>query len=224
MINNNMKQIELWEKERKKFDLKYPDNYVIRFLKRNYKTGKGKTILDFGCGSGRNSIVMADMEFDIVAMDYSKMCLELTKEKMEQICYDKITYVHNEKLKIDVKDQSLDCIVAWGILFYFNKKEREQFREEIKRVLKPGGLMLADYRSVKDSMYGKGIEAEENLYYLNEEAGSLKNLLYWFCTKEDLKNLYDGKGFDMINLERVSFFEENLSKHNEHYHIWLKRA
>lgn len=224
MSSNDIEQMKLWEKERKKFDLKYPDNYVIRFLKRNYNTGEGKTILDFGCGSGRNTIAMADMGFDIIAMDYNKNCLDLTREKMEQLFYDNITYVQNEKLEINIKDQSLDCIVAWGSMFCFNKKEREEFREEIKRVLKPGGLMLADYRSVEDSMYGKGREAEENLYYLNTEAGSLENLLYWFCTDKDLKNLYEKKGFEIINLECETFITENLSRKNEHYHIWLKRV
>lgn len=74
---------ETWNKDRAMFNLMYPAEDVVKFLKRNYKQPEDKTILDFGCGSGRNTVLMSDMGFEkIIAMDYNEDCLKLTKEKL----------------------------------------------------------------------------------------------------------------------------------------------
>lgn len=217
-------QLKLWAEERKKHDLKYPDENVVRFLKKNFKTGKDKTILDFGCGSGRHTLIMAEMEFMIYAMDYNVVCLELTKEKLDKINYKNVKYILNKRLVINLPDESVDCIVAWGALFYFNKAERELFCKEMKRVLKPDGVILADYRTIDDHLYNKGTKIEENLFKLDDSsAGNLKNLIYWFCNKEDLAELYESEGFVIFNIENKEMIINNMTVKNSHFHIWVRK-
>ena len=157
-------QLRLWAEERKKHDLIYPDENVIRFLKRTFKNGENKKILDFGCGSGRHALIMAEMDFKIYAMDYNAVCLELTKEKLDKINYKNVEYILNNRLEINLPNESVDCIVAWGALFYFNEKERDIFCKEMYRVLKPGGLILADYRTQDDYLFNRGTKLEKNLF------------------------------------------------------------
>ncbi|KOY83626.1 hypothetical protein ADM90_03215 [Lysinibacillus macroides] len=218
-------QLALWAEERKKHDLKYPDENVIRFLKKNFKTGKDKKILDFGCGSGRHTLIMAEMEFMIYAMDYNKVCLELTKDKLGKVNYKDVEYILNKRLEINLPDRSVDCIVAWGALFFFNKVERELFCKEMNRVLKPGGLILADYRTLDDHLYNRGTKIEENLFKLDDSsAGSLKDLIYWFCNKEELIALYEHEGFDIINIEKKELIVNNMTIKNSHFHIWVRKG
>lgn len=224
MNNVEVNEKKLWAEDRKKHDLKYPDESVVRFLKKNFKSGENKSILDFGCGSGRNTLVMADMGFMIYAMDYNEVCLELTKEKLDNINYSNVRYLQNEKLKINLPDESLDCIVAWGALVFFNKSQREIFYKELNRVLKPGGIILADYRSKEDSLYKRGEQIEEDLFKLEDTmTGNLDGFIYWFCDKEYLIELYEKSGFEIFNTEKKEFSADNLKIKNSHYHVWGKK-
>lgn len=45
---------KFWEEETVRGKLVYPDEQVIRFIKKN--ADKDDTILDFGCGYGRHAI------------------------------------------------------------------------------------------------------------------------------------------------------------------------
>lgn len=216
-------QKRLWEEERKKHDLKYPDEFVVRFLKKNFITGESYNILDFGCGSGRNIIAMADMGFNIYAIDYNIACLEMTRQKMEKMNYNKVTYIQNKGIEVNLPENFLDCIVVWGTLFAFREEERNLLIKNLYRVLKPGGLFLADYHTIEDSMYKKGKEIEKDVYVLSEEAGDLKNLIYWFCDRETLINLYEKHGFKIINLEKKEFTTNNLSILNSYFHVWAKK-
>lgn len=212
---------ELWGKERTLFDLKYPAEEVVRFLKKNFREPDTKTILDFACGSGRNIIPMSDMGFqNIIAMDYNQCCLELAKEKCAQ---KNIEYIQNERLEIPLMDESLDCIVAYGALFYFSEEERIAFAKEMHRILKPGGMVLADFRGLDDRFFGMGKEMEPNLFLLDERAGALQKMIYWFCNGRDLYQLYESCGFTITNMERKLQWMNNLKEKVDHYIVWLKK-
>ncbi len=216
-------EMKLWEEERKKHDLKYPDESVVRYLHTNFKSGEGKSILDFGCGSGRNTMVMADMKFRIYAVDYNDVCLALTREKMERIHYEDVVYLKNTRTDIPVDSGILDCIVAWGALFYCNTEDRHALFEELNRVLKPGGVCFADFRTKEDTMYQQGTEVEKDLFILDDSAGNLAGINYWFCAEEEIQELYRQHGFEIVNIEKKDFLTNNMQKKNSHYHVWAKK-
>lgn len=216
------KEQELWGKERALFDLKYPAEEVVKFLKKNFKTPQTKTVLDFGCGSGRNTIPMVDMGFGkVIAMDYNRECLELTKEKIKLA--KNVTYIQNERMEIPLESNSVDCIVAYGALFYFAEQERAAFAGELYRVLKKDGLILADFRGLEDGMFGMGQELEPNMFLLDERAGALQKMIYWFCDDRDLRQLYEACGFTIENMERKLQWTNNLKDKVDHYIVWLKK-
>lgn len=217
------KEQELWGKERALFDLKYPAEEVVKFLKKNFKTPQTKTVLDFGCGSGRNTIPMVDMEFGkVIAMDYNRECLELTKEKIKSA--ENVTYIQNERMEIPLDDNSVDAIVAYGALFLFAEQERAAFAGELYRVLKKDGLILADFRGLEDGMFGMGQELESNMFLLDERAGALQKMIYWFCDDRDLHQLYETCGFTIENMERKLQWTNNLKDKVDHYIVWLKKC
>lgn len=217
------KEQELWGKERVLFDLKYPAEEVVRFLKKNFKTPQTKTVLDFGCGSGRNTVPMVDMGFGkVIAMDYNHECLELTKEKIKSA--ENVTYIQNERMEIPLESNSVDGIVAYGALFYFAEQERAAFAGELYRVLKKDGLILADFRGLEDGMFGMGQELEPNMFLLDERAGALQKMIYWFCDDRDLRQLYEACGFTIENMERKLQWTNNLKDKVDHYIVWLKKC
>lgn len=130
------KNKELFNAERKLHDLKYPDEGVVRFLFKTKSFVLGNSALDFACGSGRNTKVMVDLGYEVYAMDYNDSCLELTKKKVGE--YERIHFMRNEALNIPLQSESMDCIVACGVLFCMSRMEEEELFSELIRVLKKG--------------------------------------------------------------------------------------
>ena len=169
---------ETWNKDRAMFNLMYPAEDVVKFLKRNYKQPEDKTILDFGCGSGRNTVLMSDMGFEkIIAMDYNEDCLKLTKEKL--LGKNNVEYIKNERLTISLPDESVDCIVAWGALYYFTGEERKQFAKELYRVLKPNGMVVADFRGKEEETPFSIENMERNLQCSNNMQTKVDHYITW---------------------------------------------
>lgn len=217
-------QKHLWAEERKKHNLKYPDNNVVRYLHKNFSDGAGKNILDFGCGSGRHAVVMADMGFSVYCADYNDVCLELTREKLDAIKYTDVHYLKNEWTDIPLPSESMDAIVAWGIFMLHNQADCDKILDELYRVLRGGGSALADFRSKDDDTYGKGTCLESGMFRLPETAGNLAGMHYKFFSEEEVRTLYGRHGFVIENIEKHEFLTDNLSRKNSHYHVWAKKG
>lgn len=207
----------LWAEDRKLHDLKWPDENVVKFLYKNKEKVMEGKILDFGCGSGRNTRVMADMGLDIIAMDYNKECLDLTAKKIPQ--YDKILYICNDETKIPLEDQSINTIIADGALFYLSRKKEMELLSELSRVLKREGIFFADYRSKEDWLYGRGEEIEKDFYKLNC-CGSLNGITYAFRDIDEIKEMYKSIGMKIVNYEKIDHWSDNCKRKNSHYIIW----
>lgn len=220
---NDEHQKHLWEEERKKHDLKYPDNHVVRYLHKNFSDGAGKAILDFGCGSGRNAVVMADMGFSVYCADCNDICLELTRQKLMAIQHKDVHYIKNKGTDIPLSNESLDCIVAWGIFMILNQADCDKLLEEAYRVLRSGGKVLADFRSKDDYLYRKGICLESGMFCLPETVGNLAGMSYQFFSRAEVLALYERHGFFIENIEKHEFVTDNLSRKNAHYHVWAKK-
>lgn len=215
------KNKELWANDRKMHNLKYPDENVIRFLYHNRFPKTDVKILDFGCGSGRNTKVMSELGYHIFAMDYNKECLELTKEKLGD--YPKIEYILNSELEVPLEENTIDCIVAWGSMFYLSRENEEKLFAGLTKVLKKDGLLLADYRAKDDWLYGCGSEIEPDFYQLDDSCGSLSGITYAFRDIDELIDLYKRMNMTIINYEKVEHYVDNCKKRNSHYIIWAKR-
>ena len=64
---------------------KYPQEYVIRFVARNYynRDRKSVKILDFGCGQGANTWYLAREGFDTYAFDGSENAVLKCSERLK---------------------------------------------------------------------------------------------------------------------------------------------
>ena len=77
----NQEAKKFWGKEIKRANLLWPNEYAIRFVKRNFHD-KSSVILDFGCGAGRNAIALAMEGYKMIAMDYSQEAIDLARKKV----------------------------------------------------------------------------------------------------------------------------------------------
>ena len=224
------KQQQIWLEEHEKVRTlpamasKRPHGSVLRFLEiiqGQLVAGAPRQAVDIGCGKGRNTVYLAEQGFDVYAMDYIDIALDLTKERA--IAKNVSDKVRTSLTPIDQTwpftddffDIAVDCFASIDIE---TKEGREMYKSEMFRTLKPGGFTLVVVVSAKDEM-----EAE----LARVSPGSEKNSTIWPETEKFQKNYADEElrqfyhEFEVLSLEVKQQPAFKLGKSYTATDIWL---
>src|SRR3990167_2193690 len=99
------------------------------------------TVLDLGCGTGQNVIKSAKLVQKIIAVDIDKNLIELAKKSANSLGIKNVAFeMANLEEKLKYKNNSFDKVIFLDVLEHLNN--RDQILTEIKRVLKPHGLLF----------------------------------------------------------------------------------
>ena len=137
---------------KKKSELRYPDENLVRLLASYLKDRDAAEIsaVDIGCGSGRHLNLLKDFNIHkIIGIDNSPGALSIAANT-------RCPLILGDNTALPLKDKSADIIIAWGALHYNDKNELPSMVNEIFRVLKTGGCLFATLRSSRDTLLKKG--------------------------------------------------------------------
>lgn len=109
----------------------------IRFLERflPLKNGKGKKVLEVGCGIGAFAKILDERDFEVIATDISAFIIEKAKKNLPNIDFQVLDIEKNEKVK-----NKFDYIFAFEILEHL--KDPIKALKNIKIMLKDGGSLV----------------------------------------------------------------------------------
>lgn len=101
---------------------------------------KDKTVLEYGCGDGNNTLVLALRGAKVKALDISPDLIELAKKRLEvnQVQGD-VEFIVGSAHDIPLPDESVDIIFGMAILHHL---DLELSAKEVNRVLKKGGRAI----------------------------------------------------------------------------------
>ena len=133
------------------------------FLKSQAHRLRGGTALSVADGEGRNGVWLAEQGFDVLAIDFSPTALE----KSRQLAAER-----GVRLRTEVADvtgwrwpaNAFDVVAAIFTQFV-GAAERPAYFENLKRALKPGGLLFMQGYRPEQLVYKTGGPSEvERLY------------------------------------------------------------
>ena len=173
IIGNNC-YVEMWDNwSKKRFGVPVYDLWLDEY-KDILEDNKPSEILDLGCGVGADTLYLIERGYNVLSCDFSK---EALKSVEDNIPNSKIMYLNMlEDFPID--DETYSLIIADLSLQYFNNKDTIHIMNEIKRILKTDGILLARIASVNDFNFGAGVgeELEKNFYFEGDYTKRFFNL------------------------------------------------
>ena len=115
--------------------------YIQKFLK------PGAKILEVGAGTGRYSLALAKMGYNVVATDLTPNHVEIMKRKSKRLKNFRCMVADSMDLSM-FKDNSFDMILNLGPMYHlFNLKDKKQAINETLRVAKKNAICMFAYLS-----------------------------------------------------------------------------
>lgn len=163
------------------------------------------TAVDLGCGSGRNSVALKQLGFGrVVAVDVNPTLVSAARHAAAAAGIALETRRAGAN-NLPLGDHEAELVLAWGLLFALGGAgPTAEALAEIARVLRPGGVLIADWRTHADDL--RGPEAEcvaEDTFRLSPDAPSgLGGVVYSFWRREQVEGLLRQAGFSIVSLQR----------------------
>mgnify|MGYP001204148265 CR=1 FL=1 len=211
--------IQNWNKSYKKFEnhLIYPNEEVVRFVANHINIKKkklnyNKKLLDFGCGAGRHLKFSLENGFYTIGLEVSDVALKQAKHFLNFNKFRKNTYKLIKTLDsvIPLKNNSIDYLIADGVLDSMMTKDILASIEEIFRIIKNNGLIYISLMSDKTMRKGKFLNKFDQLI---SESHENKTVQSYFNYKR-IKKLF--KNFKIVELYTMNKILNNKIVNGRH--------
>lgn len=99
----------------------------------------GQTVLDYGCGAGDNSVLIASHGGRVIGVDISPELIEIARQRMEIHHFENFDFKIGSAHDLPLADESVDVVFGMAILHHL---DLTLSAGEVYRVLKPGGRAI----------------------------------------------------------------------------------
>ncbi len=193
----------------------------VYYLCDNWKNKKFKSVLDVGCGLGRNSIYLAKHGFDVSGFDLSAHSVQQTLKKAKEQGVKLNKFVVADMLNFPYADNSFDVILAMNVISHTDLEGFKKILGEIKRTLKPGGEVYFTLGS-KESYWFNNPKCTyvDEYTRIRVEDGPENGIPHFYIGDDDCKTLFND--FTIIKIQNVRELTQ-YGNFSPHYHVWLKK-
>lgn len=209
--------------------LRYPADWIIRFYNMYLKQRlpAGSKVLDYGCGSGNNSVFFAKNKHQIYGVDVAPSFKALVKKNFEAndvdvSLVDHFSVISPDSTTLDYPDGYFDFVFSNQVLYYLPGQEHfKNVCNELKRVLKPGGTVFFTMMGPKNYYITRYLKSIYNnqVYQIRieDESHRLNGVEENILLIRDEEHLVDM--FDMFEVVNVGYFDQSMfdMKSNFHY-------
>lgn len=222
-------QQRIWDEEHQhplvlpQMDSSAPSSGVVAFTDWIEQNGLGTALtgIELGCGKGRNVIGLARLGLSMTGLDFSPAAIKEARRRARMTGLSKKAkfLVHDVTLpwpfSNDTFDIGVDCFATTDIE---NPNGRKFAVDELKRVTKPGGHIVAYLLSPEDEFHGlmmKSSPAAERHAFLHPTTGKFEKTF----DREEILQLYED--LTLVAERRLEKVAEFFGKEYNCYHYWM---
>ncbi len=184
----------LWEQPYRQLKVRLERNNIDLSIFKN------TTVIDIGCGSGRNSFVLKSFGAKkVIGIDISKSAIELANHRKKELGIgDEIEFLVGSALELPFEDNRFDIAFSMGV--FHHTTDWKQCINEMFRVMKPSAVGL--------------------IMYLNENPGGIfyDHIDFLRCILRNDNPKIVQKSLELLNINRseiIGILDPLLCKVNE---------
>jgi ubiquinone/menaquinone biosynthesis C-methylase UbiE len=148
------------------------------------------SVLDLGCGTGRNLTYLARRGFEVVGFDASKSALRLAGLWARKLRLGNLPLIEGTMTSLPFNEDGFDAVISISVIHHAIKQDIFKTIFEVYRVLRKDGLFLANLASVKDPRFGKGERLGDNTFRISEAFEDERfQELHHFSTKDEVSSM-----------------------------------
>lgn len=177
-----------WADARQRADWLVPEPPVVSSVPFLRRFGV-QEVLDIGCGIGRHSLYLAEQGFTVTGVDLSARGLNIAREAAAESDLS-IDFQHAGFTELPFPDRRFDMALAWNVIYHGDDAIVRQALDEVRRVVRPGGFLLATMISTRHYRYGEGKEIRPGTFVVDDD--DEKAHAHFYCDEHRLLELLDG--------------------------------
>lgn len=178
--------------------------------------GSGLTVLDAGCGYGRDSrYLAAELRCRVLGLDPSPKAIAIASR--EPATGLDVEFRTGEAGRLAGEDEhaaGYDVVYSCNVYHLMGPRERRGFAAALAALARPGGLLFLSTLSPRDPQHyavGERVPGEERSWF--------EHVYLHFCTAEELAE--DFAAFEILDLEERSYVEHNANGVTHRHASWF---
>jgi SAM-dependent methyltransferase len=132
-----------------------------------FRAAGANDVLELGAGHGRDALFFARGGFTVRATDFSATGLEQLRDaaRAQDVTERVATVVHDVRDPLPLPDASVDAVFAHMLLcMALSTPQIHALVDEVRRVLRPGGVFVYTVRHTGDAHCGAGVAHGDDIY------------------------------------------------------------
>tara|TARA_Y100001936_G_scaffold209180_1_gene215119 strand:+ start:22675 stop:23346 length:672 start_codon:yes stop_codon:yes gene_type:complete len=211
IIENELKKLGYWN------DLYSKDDYfgtgqtiLADFAKIIIEENNISTLLELGCGQGRDSLFFTNFVSNVTSVDISENAINFVKKiKNERNLTNLDLFVHDIKEPLDFPDKSFDMVYSNLALQFFDINQLNKIFLNISKIMSNDSFFMFSTKKSGDKYFNFGKKISENSF-------EYKDITRYFFEKSEITHLLEQ------NFQIISFEEDEHQNLDNTISAWWK--
>lgn len=201
----------------------YPNEFLVRTMLGQYPDlklsheYKGKDVLDWACGDGRNLILLHNLGMKLQAFEITDEICDGVRERMNRFGIN-VEIRKGRNNRVPYEAEMFDYVVASSSLYYVdhNTSFKDNYKELV-RVMRNGGYLIATLAHPKTFILKDAIALEDGHYQITDDPYGLRNgdIFKVFHTKQEIIDTFSE------NFEDICIGMQDEDYYGMHIQLWL---
>jgi SAM-dependent methyltransferase len=158
--------------QREDWDRRYSETDLLwsatpnRFLVQEVTDLRPGRALDLACGEGRNALWLAEREWDVTAVDYSRVAIAKARDRAA-LAGSEVDFVCADLLDYAPQEGSFDLVLV--LYLQLQAEQRRLVLSRAEAAVAPGGTFLLIGHDLVNSTEGVGGPSDPDVLYTPEQ-------------------------------------------------------
>ena len=212
-----MGDLSSWEDYGHRVSAIYPSEALIRFYMKSLSKIKNPSVLEIGCGGGRNTRFLSENTNKLTAIDGSQSCIDKTNSLIKNYGLN-ANVILSDVRNFNYDINKFDAVIDVSTLQHITISELRILIPKVYSSLKDNGYFFSIFKNTDDYVYSCGEKIDSNTRKYNERFDKISNpCILTFLMKDEIIKLFSK--FKILELNSDRWTYDDGSRLNSHWII-----